>query len=652
MTSSDIGWSTPTNNAGEHTGFNDAGIEHFKNDPLAAAAHELPQNAHDAATKGNPVHIEVKKLRVPVKDIPGHEQFREIMAKCAAGPDSKDKKVSAFFTKALAQLDSEEIDVLAVTDANTTGLVGPCQIGTPFYALMKSRGSNVKSSDQALGSFGIGKMAPYANSGFRAIFVSTAYKDGDVTRRLVQGKTILTSHYDVDGTVKDANSYWGIKEGFLPADPEFHADAIPSWLTAPHADGQIGTTIFILDFNGSDTWEQEFVTHYLATFFAAVHAGTATALIGDTTINHDTIGELLNDESLAAAIASNETAKKSLERAQASYLALTGENSEPIKLHFDIFGPATLSVAAGEGLPSKVSVVRNGMLITDEMDDLKRFPAMADFAAVLEFESKETNQILRQMEPPRHDCFEIKRLEDEATRQRAKAGLKEVGKKVRAELLARLRGEVKERVNLHELSNILGEPEDATKHADAAESNPLGQLQITETARKLSSKSRRKATPMQVSKGSGQEGVGTDGHKAKEAVQSRNSVTSISSVTDGPSSTRVSPDEGKDAVVHTVEAGPAMAECTINTFRGIREKPGKYVISFIAPESTTFGLKFEPVGFAKSDGHLKVKSVDGGALDAKGFVRVEAAINQKVRMSVEFENTSFAGPVKVVSYAV
>lgn len=652
MTADDIGWSTPINGAGEHTGLNDAGIETFNNDPLAAAAHELPQNSHDASSKDAPVHLNVQRFRIPVADIPDVARLRDIVAKCSVGPDSKEKKVAAFFANAAKKLDGEEIDVLAFTDSNTTGLVGPCEEGKPFYALMKSRGSNVKANNQALGSFGIGKMAPYANSGLRTIFASTAYMEGDEVRRLVQGKTILTSHRDGQD-IKDANSYWGVKQGFMPIDPDAVNASIPEWLTSPHANGDVGTTIFILDFNGSEDWEQAFIAYYLATFFAAIHEGTATAKIGGTDINSNTIGDLMIDDSLALAIENNETAAKSLKLAKACYSALTGEDAIDIAMNFDHFGPAVLSLAVGAKLPSKVSVIRHGMLITDQMDHLKRFPAMSEFAAVLRFERNDTNELLRQMEPPRHDCFEIKRLEqDIELHSRAKAGLKEAGEKVRAELISRLRGETQERVNVSELSDRLGETDNGAR-PKSSETNPMGRLVITNVARKLATQSRRKALPMPATStghtaGSTQVGAGT----VKETVEIKKQAEYQQKPGESPAPAPVAEQHDGRSEAPSIESGPVFLEYALKTIRGVRDQSGAYKISFVAPVEALYGFKFEPVGYSKSDNALPVRSVTNGTHDSKGFVSVKATAGQKISFMVEFQDVSFNGPVKVVSHAV
>jgi hypothetical protein len=82
-------------------------------------------------------------------------------------------------------------------------------------------------------------------------------------------------------------------------------------------------------------------------------------------------------------------------------------------------------------MPKKVAVLRNGMFITDELAGLKRFGPYKEFVAVLECKTDKGLALLRAMEPPRHDDFEVERL---VTREKISAGrtaLRELTKWVR-----------------------------------------------------------------------------------------------------------------------------------------------------------------------------------------------------------------------------
>ena len=73
-------------------------------------------------------------------------------------------------------------------------------------------------------------------------------------------------------------------------------------------------------------------------------------------------------------------------------------------------GKCELRLLVREGMPRRVAVLRDGMLITQELDRLRRFAEYKDFVAVLECKSSKGNELLRAMEPPRHDDFEPDRL--------------------------------------------------------------------------------------------------------------------------------------------------------------------------------------------------------------------------------------------------
>ncbi len=651
MVENDIGWNTPVNGAGEHTGLNDGGIEHFQHDPLGALAKEGSQNAQDAAKGGKPVHIRVRRISVPAGQIPGIEELRSIVAKCATGLDSADKKVAAFFATAQQKLVADTIDVLAFTDSNTTGLVGPCEPGKAFYALMKARGSNLKADDLALGSFGIGKMAPYANSDIRTIFASTAYHDeaGNV-RRLVQGKSILTSHRDGDD-IRDANSYWGVRKGFLPADPDLHRESIPSWMTEPHAEGEIGTTIFIPVFNGGDNWAPAFAAHYITTYFLGIHEGKATADIEGIRIDAQTLGQVISDPSLTAALEGNDEALLKFREAQAFYLALTSPDAYRVQRTFGRLGHGTLDILAADKFPSKVSVMRGGMQITVEMEGLVRFTALPPFAAVFRFEERATNELLRSMEPPRHDCFKIGRL-PESLRQTARLGLKEAAREIREELENLLRGEVKEEVNLTELSDRLGDSDDASSRRNTSEVNPLGRISIREKARRLSMQGKRQASVTGVAPGTDSEGISpAPGHATSRKVSSKNDSPSGDDAGQTSAPEPTSAEAGTAATAPGGDGRPATTNFKIETPRGFRDGGGNWRITFHTEPDTECLMGFRPLGFTEAPESLEIQGVEGGTVVGRNGVRARSSVSGKVSLLVNFKNASIGG-VKVVPHAL
>jgi len=652
MAEEEIGWNTPVNGAGEFIGFNDSGITQFQHDPLGSFAKEGTQNAQDAHCGDKPVHVSVRRIEVPTSEFPGIDEFTSIVEKCAAGDSSSDKKVAAFFDKAKQKLAADTIDVLVFTDSNTTGLVGPCELKKPFFALMKARGSNLKTDDAALGSYGIGKMAPYANSDLRTIIASTAYLDENgMVQRLVQAKSVLTSHHDGED-VREPNSYWGVRKGFLPADPDMHGGSIPSFITEPHAAGQIGTTIFIPFFNGGEDWAEAFMAHYLTSYFLAVHEGRATADIDGTRIDSSTLVQVMSDPAVVASLEGNEEALQKFMEAKAFHLALTSPEAHRVQRTFGRLGFGTLDIVAGDKLPSKVSVMRGGMQITAEMEGLLRFAALPPFAAVFRFEERETNELLRAMEPPRHDCFKVGLL-PESKRQMARLGLREAAREIRSELENLLRGEIKEEENLTELSDHLGDSDDANSRRNTSEINPLGRISIRDKARRLSMQGRKKATVAGVQVGSENEGISpSPGHSTskKTTTKSKDSPADETGVTSATDQT--SAEKGPAATAPADEGRCATTNFTIDRLRGFRLDGSRmWKIGFDTEPETDCLMSFAPLGYADSKDHLEVLSVEGGTRVGRFGVRALSSPTGRMSLKVEFKNATIGG-ARVVQYAV
>jgi len=215
--SRDWGWVHATDESDQWDGFNDSGIEHFRGKPIIHLAREIIQNSLDARVSGDePVVVKIRLHKVPTISIPDIEQLRENIKLCldaAEDPEcGEGPKAADFFRRAYEVINKNEISVLEISDFNTSGIVGPCINGKPYYAFMKASGQSVKQSDTASGSYGIGKFAPYAVSSLRTIFVSTVYKDdkgNDI--QLTQAKAILTSYFTKDKTTRKGVGFWGKK---------------------------------------------------------------------------------------------------------------------------------------------------------------------------------------------------------------------------------------------------------------------------------------------------------------------------------------------------------------------------------------------------------------------------------------------------------
>lgn len=200
------GWYFPDNKGGQDEGFENQGINQFKMSPYGKLAREIIQNSYDAKIKGEDkkVKVEFKLVKMDKNRIPNLESIKEsINASVEYFPESE--RLEKFRQVANEKFESDTIDVLKISDYNTTGLVGiEKRINSAWYGLIKSSGNSTKSGVSG-GSYGSGKHAAFVFSYFRTILYGTYVEDEGYA---FQGKSILCSHKK-DGVVKSNIGYWG-----------------------------------------------------------------------------------------------------------------------------------------------------------------------------------------------------------------------------------------------------------------------------------------------------------------------------------------------------------------------------------------------------------------------------------------------------------
>ena len=200
------GWYFPSNNGGEAEGFENQGINQFKMSPYGKLAREIIQNSYDAKIKeGNKkVRVEFRLAKLEKKRIPDLDNIKEsINASAEYFPESD--RLQKFKQNANEKMERETIDVLKISDYNTTGLIGIDErINSAWYGLIKSSGNSTKSGISG-GSYGSGKHAAFVFSYFRTILYGTFVENEGYA---FQGKSILCSHKK-DGVEKRGIGYWG-----------------------------------------------------------------------------------------------------------------------------------------------------------------------------------------------------------------------------------------------------------------------------------------------------------------------------------------------------------------------------------------------------------------------------------------------------------
>lgn len=400
------GYNFPYNNGGLIGGINDSGIETFKGTPIYSITKETIQNALDAKSKNNKgaIKVEFKTSDIDKNKFPFRGQFETILKNCTEYWIN-DNKTMNFLEKALNVLTQDTISVLEIADYNTTGLKGAKEKGSsPFNNLVKSSGVSNKSDD-AGGSFGIGKNAPYTCSTFRTVLYSTLDEENV---RAVQGVAKLVTHKkdnrDTQGTgflgITEKNQYEDI------INRPFIDDEVSENLDKFFIRKEVGTSLFVMGFEKDDTWKQDIIKATIDFYMMAILEEKLEVLVRDDVLNKDIVINKNTIESIIEEYFKEDTSNITLSYYKA--IVGKGENTHYREDDFKGMGKIKLYLLLEENLPKKVAYIRsNGMKIIDK----DRFRVTQQFAGVLYFEGKEINKFIRSLENPSHDKIEYKRHE-------------------------------------------------------------------------------------------------------------------------------------------------------------------------------------------------------------------------------------------------
>ena len=396
-------WFFPSRGYGETEGFSNPGLEMFKGEPIRAMAREICQNSLDAVRDANePVRIEFEKRYIkPATKFPGIEDMRNILVKCRNfWKVQNDAKTLKFINDAAREIRDGGIFVLRVSDYNTTGLEGAYSTEeiTPWKSLVQGNAFSVKTTDNAAGSYGIGKAAPFVVSGLQTVFYRTYDVNGD---RAAQGVTHLVSFEDEkmskpgEDTVRRSTGYYG--DG-IENKPFPHIEELDNI----NERNEYGTDLFIPVFSfasGKMDWKDEVIAEILENFLYSIYSGKLEIKVDNIILNKDSllthITRLLPKTKHAACF----------------YDVIREDNDKVIeeKRKFYEMGWLRLRLLYKPDMNKQILTVRNsGMKIAK----IAGLPKGISYTGFLEIQGDRLNSFFREMENPQHNAWEPKRHND------------------------------------------------------------------------------------------------------------------------------------------------------------------------------------------------------------------------------------------------
>lgn len=634
-----IGWEHPVDESDQWDGFNEPGIEHFAGSPIRHLAREVNQNALDAG-EADIVDVRIRLHAVETSDIPNLDELKTNLNSCYEASKEESKKAEIFFKAAQEELNKHKIHVLEISDYHTRGMKGPSENGTPFYAFMKAKGQSRKDSDTATGSYGIGKFAPYAVSKIRTIFISTVYQqDTGTFTQLTQGKSILMSH-DRDGKRKQGVGFWGIREKCQPVNGVI--PNLPDWIQRTNSETELsnskGSKLTVLGFDAAKNWEVHLAVSVAENFFGAISDGKLRVEVNDKYIlNQTTIYEFFDNDEIKNLIKNQKGEPEQFDNSR-NYLATYQGGFEVITEETEQreLGLCQVKILIGEKLPKKVCVLRNGMFITDNLNRLKSFSDFKNFVAVFHCQSTKGSELLRSMEPPRHDDFEPERIPTKAEQKRGAKALADLAKWVREMLKLHAKDPVSEVTAIDELKDFFGDEGNSDSGKGTQEINPYGEVVIRAKPIRTKVKTSEKLGDGYDSGGGEGGGYGTGGGDDGGGG-------------DGTGAGGGKGLGGKGDREGGEGGGSQKAMVDINNVRAILSGAKTRKIAFTPVSSGKIVLHVKESG-ADSDYDVAIVKSAQGILD-KGGVVLDVQAGKRINVDIVL-NQEFTGALKVVAHEI
>jgi hypothetical protein len=473
-------WSFVGNNGGPYDGANATSEDHFKSSRLSSFVREIVQNSIDARpldSSGSPLNPDkpvVVKFEIREIEKSEFEGFQGIWKHIISSRDqakkSKNKIWESRYNEIIKKFEHRErIRVLCVHDGNTTGLVGPVD-GTPagpLFSVTKGHGLSSKQNDSSGGSFGHGASAAFLFSGSRCVYYYSEV-ERETPKFRFMGKSLLQSHvcpYD-----KNVNT---VGTGFYanedPQKTPLVDNQIPDWAKRFRAQSNfgVGTSVYIANTTFRDDLYDETCISLIANFFNAFSENQLEAVVNNIKINKNNINKRYKEY------------KKKFEDDQrdeidVDFIENCFKSIETIinpdeqgKITIDQFGEVEWYLRLGEDVKwKKVGISRSiGMLITREPMWLRHFQGMKDFDMFICVKGQKGNELLKQLENPKHDAFEFDRISDlnEAEQVRSKSIYKKFTNQIRLILNEYARAELNDESTIDELANLFGQLSDDQK---------------------------------------------------------------------------------------------------------------------------------------------------------------------------------------------
>lgn len=305
----------PLLGTGNEVGTNNAAYALFKsNEVMNSLAREVTQNSLDAKNKelgdNVPVRLKFELVKINKKDFPLFAEYERAIDQShkywqKSGLCTDD--IMTMLNEIKAYLIKDEIPMLVMSDYNTNGLEGVnAKEGEVSYwhLLADSEGISIKPDENSLGSYGIGKNAPFAYSKLNMVLYNTFAKDGG---RAFQGVThLVTSQREFKSKMArtmPTGKYLYLEDEITgrPILPKDNC-SLANIDVFKRSANEFGTDVAIVGFDVESyaNWEQELAVALIKNFTLAIMNGKLEVEVkngkNSTVISKETLNDILFKE--------------------------------------------------------------------------------------------------------------------------------------------------------------------------------------------------------------------------------------------------------------------------------------------------------------------------------------------------------------------
>jgi hypothetical protein len=347
---------------------------------------EAFQNSLDAFASESPVHIEVNLIEADTKVIPQIEELKKIIKACANNKAGKE-----FYENAYKILDGEKINILKISDSNTTGLSGDDKDKEgKYYNFFKAVGGHYGA--ESGGSYGYGKSTNIAFSAISTFFATSKYLDQAKTRDVFMGGLRLVTHERNQKLYRGVGSFG--KPGQLPVRDE---NEIPEFFRRKN--NNPGTDIFIPAYRGDSDWKLTAIRATLKNFWFSIIRKKLIVKIGDEIIDSN------NVKSLAGKYFSAEKKIRSWKKEDPNPYINAYLEGENISAELPTLGKVNLYIKTGnlDHSTGHVACFRKPLMLIFH----KEFKSIIPYSGVFVCEDKKGNKVLQKLEMPQHNLWTL-----------------------------------------------------------------------------------------------------------------------------------------------------------------------------------------------------------------------------------------------------